>query len=162
ATEYLRWRTYLLAERGKKRVRIPDALRAVLPPKLAEPIIPAVEREFLVSELAALPTERQLISASEFEVYAAQGYEIPNVLREIGRLREITFRTAEEGTGKDCDLDRFDPYYWHLLLWNREKREVIGAYRAANTAEVIAEHGIPGLYTSTLFHYDRRLFQNMG
>ena len=162
ATEYLRWRAYLLAERGKKRVRIPDTLRAVLPPRTQAPIIAAVAKELLVSELASLPAERRLLSAAEFEVYVAQGHEIPNVLREIGRLREITFRAAAEGTGKPCDLDRFDPYYWHLFLWNQEKREIIGAYRAANTAQVIAERGIPGLYTSTLFHYDRQLFRKMG
>ena len=112
--------------------------------------------------MQALPEGRQLIDAGEFAVYAAQGREIPNVLQEIGRLREVTFRSAGEGTGKACDLDRFDEYYWHFLLWNRQKREVIGAYRAANTAEMIAQHGISGLYTSTLFHYDARLFQKMG
>jgi len=162
ATDYLRWRTYLLAERGKKRVRIPDALRSVLPQKPGKAIIPAVPAGLLSADLQSLPPSRRLIDSGEFEVYAARGREIPNVLQEIGRLREVTFRIAGEGTGKACDLDRFDQYYWHLLLWHKQKREVIGAYRAANTAEVIARHGISGLYTSTLFHYDAQLFQEMG
>jgi len=162
ATAYLRWRTYLLAERGKKRVRLPQAVRAVLSPRPAKAVIPPVATERLRADLDRLGSDRRLIEAGELEVYAAQGREIPNVLREIGRLREITFRAAGEGTGKPCDLDRFDEYYWHLLLWHREKQQVIGAYRAANTAEVIAERGIAGLYTSTLFQYDPRLFAGMG
>jgi putative hemolysin len=162
ATDYLRWRTYLLAERGKRRMHIPDALRSVLPQKPGKPIVAAVPAHLLSSELQQLPAGRRLVDAGEFEVYAAQGQEIPNLLQQIGRLREITFRAAGEGTGKSCDLDRFDEYYWHLLLWNKERQEVIGAYRAANTAEVVARHGIAGLYTSTLFHYDARLFPQMG
>ena len=162
ATQYLRWRTYLLAERGNRRVRIPDALRSVLPQKPGRAIAPAVPEGLLRADLQSLAPSRRLIEAGEFEVYAARGREIPHVLREIGRLREVTFRAAGEGTGRTCDLDRFDEYYWHLLLWSRQKREVIGAYRAANTAEVIAQHGISGLYTSTLFHYDAELFRRIG
>ena len=60
------------------------------------------------------------------------------------------------------DLDRFDRYYWHLLLWHKTKREVVGAYRAGNTAEILSERGVNGLYTSTLFHYDPRLFEKLG
>jgi putative hemolysin len=77
-------------------------------------------------------------------------------------LREITFRAAGEGTGKRLDLDRFDSYYWHLLLWNSKTKEVVGAYRVGNSAEIIAERGVEGLYTSMLFRYDERLFQKLG
>jgi putative hemolysin len=92
----------------------------------------------------------------------AQATEIPHLLQEIGRLREVTFREVGEGTGKRTDLDRFDRNYCHLLLWNKSKEELVGAYRAGNTAEIIAKHGVEGLYTSTLFRYDRRLFEKMG
>ena len=162
ATNYLRWRTYLLAERGRTRVRIPAALRSVLPVKADEPIMPALSRELPICDVEALPSERCLAENAEFAVYAAQATEIPHLLQEVGRLREITFRAAGEGTGKRTDLDRFDRYYWHLLLWHKAKQELVGAYRAANTAEVIAQHGIQGLYTSTLFQYDARLFEEMG
>jgi hypothetical protein len=84
------------------------------------------------------------------------------MLREIGRLREVTFRGAGEGTGKQRDLDRFDCYYWHVLLWHKTRRELVGAYRAGNTAEILAERGVNGLYTSTLFRYDVRLFEKLG
>jgi putative hemolysin len=162
ATEYLRWRTYLLAERGKARMRLPVALRSVFPQKEGETITPGLPRELLVCDLQALPAERCLVENGEFAVYAAQAAEIPHLLREVGRLREVTFRTAGEGTGKREDLDRFDRYYWHLLLWNKTKSGLVGAYRAGNTAEIAMEHGASGLYTSTLFRYDERLFARMG
>jgi putative hemolysin len=74
----------------------------------------------------------------------------------------LTFRRAGEGTGRSRDLDSFDDYYWHVLLWNKSKRELVGAYRAGNTAQIIAERDVTGLYTSSLFRYDRRLFQKLG
>ena len=162
ATEYLRWRTYLLAERGKKQTRLPNALRSVLPLKAAEPIRPPLPRERLAGDLDALPADRRLVENNEFVVYAAQANEVPHLLQELGRLREITFREAGEGTGKQSDLDRFDCYYWHLLLWSKTKDELVGAYRAANTAVVLARHGVDGLYTNSLFRYDKRLFDKLG
>ncbi len=86
----------------------------------------------------------------------------PTLLDELGRLREITFRAAGEGTGRSADLDQFDAYYWHLLLWNKEKQELAGAYRAGNTDEIIRSHGINGLYTNTVFRYDEQLFLKIG
>jgi putative hemolysin len=84
------------------------------------------------------------------------------LLLEVGRLREMTFRGAGEGTGKSRDLDSFDRYYWHVLLWHKAKRELVGAYRVGNTAEILAERGVNGLYTSTLFRYDEKIFQKLG
>jgi putative hemolysin len=162
ATEYLRWRTYLLAQRGKKQIRLPMALRSVLPVKPGETITPALPCELLHCDIQALPERRCLIENAEFAVYAAQASEIPHLLQEVGRLREVTFREAGEGTGKRCDLDRFDRYYWHLLLWSKAKNELVGAYRAGNTAEIVSERGVAGLYTNTLFRYDVRLFEKLG
>jgi putative hemolysin len=88
--------------------------------------------------------------------------EAPHLQQEIGRLREVTFREVGEGTGKPLDLDRFDRYYWHLLLWNKTKQELVGGYRAGSTAEILPHRGIEGLYTSTLFRYDPLLFQKLG
>jgi putative hemolysin len=162
ATEYLRWRTYLLAERGKKAAKLPQAWRSMLPQKAEDTIAPAVSPELLHRDLEALPAARCLAENGEFAVYAGRADEIPNLLEEIGRLREVTFRLAGEGTGKPTDLDTFDRYYWHLLLWSKTKRELVGAYRAVNTAEVLSGRGIKGLYTSTLFHYDAELFEKLG
>lgn len=80
------------------------------------------------------------------------------VLREIARLREITFRAVGEGSGKRRDLDRFDRYYQHLVLWSEEDLEIVGAYRLADAAAVVRERGCEGLYSHSLFHYDQEHF----
>ncbi len=116
----------------------------------------------LAEEVERLPADRCLAENGELAVYIGTAREIPQLLREVGRLRELTFRHVGEGTGKSLDLDRFDDHYWHILLWHRAKRELAGAYRAGNTAEILAERGISGLYTSTLFRYDERIFQKLG
>ncbi len=97
--------------------------------------------------------------ADEYAVCVATAQQIPHTLLEIGRLREITFRRAGEGTGHPRDLDSFDPRYEHLFVWNEEKREVVGAYRIARIDQVLARHGIRGLYTSTLFRLDPGFYE---
>jgi putative hemolysin len=83
-------------------------------------------------------------------------------LQEIGRLREITFRATNEGTGKARDLDRFDNWYTHLFVWHKTRGEIVGAYRLGITDEIVAERGTAGLYTSTLFKYRAGLVERMG
>jgi putative hemolysin len=162
ATEYLRLRTYLLSYRGKKPISFPAKMRAALPRKPQEKIAAEVPSRFVIGDIADLPAERLLVENADFCVYAARASELPHVLNELGRLREITFRAAGEGTGRGADLDQFDAHYWHLLLWNKEKQELAGAYRAGNTDEVIRAHGIKGLYTNTVFRYDEQLFLKIG
>jgi putative hemolysin len=162
ATEYLRSRTYLLSYRGKKPISLPAKMRSVLPRRPHEPIAAEVPSRFVTCDIAALPPERLLVENPDFAVYVARASELPHVLDELGRLREITFRAAGEGTGRSADLDQFDSYYWHLLLWNKQKQELAGAYRAGNTDEIIRSHGIKGLYTNTVFRYDEQLFLKIG
>jgi putative hemolysin len=162
ATEYLRWRTYLLSRRGKAETSWSTSLRSRLASKIQEPIAPAIEPDLLHAEITALPDDRCLAENGEFAVYLGKAREIPNLLLEIGRLREVTFRRAGEGVGKSRDLDSFDKYYWHVLLWHKSKRELVGAYRAGNTAEILAERGVNGLYTGTLFRYDEKIFEKLG
>ena len=162
ATEYLRLRTYLLSHRGKKPFSIPTRMRAALPRKHQERIAEEVPSRFVINDIVALPADRLLIENAEFAVYAARASELPHAIDELGRLREITFRAAGEGTGRSADLDQFDAYYWHLLLWNKEKQELAGAYRAGETDAIIRAHGIKGLYTNTVFRYDEQLFLKIG
>ena len=162
ATEYLRRRTYLLSHRGRKTLSLPSKVRSALPRKAQDPIAPAVPQSFIIDDVNALPAGRLLIETAEFAVYAARAPELPHLLEELGRLREITFRAAGEGTGRSADLDHFDAYYWHLLLWNKQKQELAGAYRAGNTDEIIRKHGVKGLYTHTVFRYDEQLFLKIG
>jgi putative hemolysin len=162
ATEYLRWRTYLLARRGRPEKSWPAAVQSRIASPVQEPIAAAEPAELLSSELNSLPADRCLAESGDLAVYLAKADETPRTLQELGRLREVTFRMAGEGTGKRRDLDRFDLYYWHVLLWHKTKQELVGAYRAGNTAEILAERGVAGLYTSTLFRYDERIFQKIG
>lgn len=75
------------------------------------------------------------------------------IMREIGRLREMAFRMVGEGTGRRRDIDGYDQDYLHLVLWDDDDLEIVGAYRFAQTQKIIDEKGVKGLYTSTLFDY---------
>jgi putative hemolysin len=86
-------------------------------------------------------------------IFLHSSQESSPVIREIGRLREITFRAVEEGTGRRRDIDRFDSYYQHLILWDEHDLEIAGAYRFAAAGEVIAKHSLAGLYTHSLFNF---------
>ncbi len=160
--EYLRWRTYLLARRKRPQNSWSLAVRSTISRRVQEPVAAAGPSEDLVEELNRLPVDRCLIENAELAVYLAKANEAPRMLEELGRLREITFRTAGEGTGKKRDLDRFDAYYWHVLLWHKGKQELVGAYRAGDTQKILAELGINGLYTSTLFRFDESVFEKIG
>ena len=162
ATDYLRWRTYLLARRRRHGTSWPSLVHSKISASVQKPVASAEPAEKLAQELSQLAAARCLSESGDLAVYLAQADEIPGMLRELGRLREATFRLAGEGTGKGRDLDCFDRYYWHVLLWHKGKRELVGAYRAGNTAEILAEHGVNGLYTSTLFRYDARVFEKLG
>jgi putative hemolysin len=159
ATRYLRWRTYLLAGRSEPMGFRSMKWTAVFPARRQEPVVPAVVTSSLRVEVSAL---LPIAENRDFSVYIAEGQKVPLLLQELGRLREITFRAAGEGTGRESDLDRFDPYYKHLLLWSKAKQELAGAYRMGATADILPQFGTGGLYTSTLFRYDQRLFDQLG
>lgn len=162
ASEYLRWRIDLLARRGRSIPSWPVAMRSKIAVKVQQAIAVPECAPSLSAELNSLPSQRTLVESGELSAYLAWANEIPRVMQELGRLREFTFRAAGEGTGKPRDLDRFDRYYSHILLWNSRKQELVGAYRAGNTAEILAQHGAKGLYTSTLFRYNPRFFEKLG
>ena len=119
---------------------------------LVEPIDP-VDGASMAAEIAELPDASRLAESNDLAVYVAEANRIPNLLREIGRLREITFRQVGEGTGKSADLDFFDDHYRHLFLWNNEKKELVGAYRLGLVDRIIDKFGPGGLYTHQLFRF---------
>ena len=162
ATQYLRWRTYLLARRKKRSASWQLDLRTRFATKIQKSLAAPLDADLLDREIQNLPEDRRLAENGDLAVYIATAREIPNTLLEIGRLREFTFRAVGEGTGHSRDLDNFESYYSHLLLWNKEKRELVGGYRAGYTAEILRDRGIAGLYTSTLFRYDESLFEKLG
>lgn len=155
--DYLRLRTYVLMSRSAVASEKRVAKNTVELP-IAEPLY----RESLEQDIQMLPPEALLLETDDCAVYCATAQQIPRLLHEIGRLREITFRAAGEGTGKSIDLDRFDHHYLHLLLWNKKARELMGSYRIGRADEILKKYGKGGLYTSTLFKYHRALLQQMG
>ncbi len=92
------------------------------------------------------------------QVFWARASQIPYVLREVGRLREITFREAGEGTGESIDLDLFDSHYHHLILWQKKTLEVVGSYRLGPTDLILSRYGKKGLYTTSLFKFHNDFF----
>jgi putative hemolysin len=160
-TDYLRWRTYLLASREPFRPRTALPLgRKMETPR--EPIAAPLPAAAVADEVAGLAGECLLNRSGGLEAYLASATEIPKVLHELGRLRELTFRAAGEGTGKALDLDEFDAHYLHLFIWNARKQEVVGAYRLARTDVVRGNLGVRGLYTATLFRYSDPFLDRMG
>ena len=154
--EYLRWRTYLLKNREefKPRTARPLFARKTVAP---QPVATPVQPDLMVSEISKLPPAQVLATSGELTAYISFAAQTPNVLREIGRLREITFRAAGEGTGKSSDTDRFDAHYLHLFLWNERSQEIAGSYRLCGT-----EVGPERLYTATLFPYRHAFLHNLG
>lgn len=145
---YLRQRTYLLGGRVQRH-----GMR-LFPPRL-QGLIPAVNPRLLAQNINDLHPECKLFENGEYSAYAVRAAEIPDVLDEIGRLREITFRRVGEGSGKSSDVDRFDSEYRHLFLWNQQTREVVGAYRMGLVDRIVSRNGIQGLYTHTLFRFGK-------
>jgi putative hemolysin len=157
--KYLRFRSYLLAERETHRTRRFITLN---PPMLPlDPIIAPVPSDILAREIACLSPSCKLIAAGGFEVYIAAAAQIPSCLREIGRLREATFRAVGEGTGNAIDLDAFDDYYSHLFMWNTARQEIVGSYRLGLTDKIRTQYGVRGLYTRTLFKFDDELMDKI-
>ena len=129
---------------------------------MEQDIIQPVDKELLKSELTP---ERQLrmINKSNNEIYIVDAHNAPNVLREIGRLREIVFREAGGGTGKEVDLDEFDicdNCYKQLIVWNPQEEEIIGGYRYLLGSDVEFDaNGQPILATSHMFHFSDKFIK---
>lgn len=163
ATEYLRCRTYVLDEdRVSKGGPVPLFFQRMAPARKARPIVAAMPHDALAAEIGRLPASRRLCESGGLTALLGTAQELPNVVREIGRLREIVFRRVGEGAGRAIDLDAFDRHYLHLFLWNAAAREIAGAYRLGPTPDILPRHGIRGLYTSTLFRYRKDFFDRLG
>lgn len=148
---YLRAKTYSLGSGLQVRHELFKPLRFPKRPKdIAEP----VPTDAIVQEIAAIDDLR-INQQAEFDLFLAPSHRIPSILRELGRLREVTFRAVGEGTNKAIDLDEFDIYYDHLFLWDRQKQRIAGAYRIGDGRRIMSRYGKRGFYTTTLFRMDR-------
>jgi len=83
------------------------------------------------------------------------------VLKEIGRLREISFRRVKEGVNKKRDTDKYDKYYKHIVLWDEDDLEIVGSYRVGNSKEILKKYGFDGFYTNTLFEFQNEFIPHL-
>lgn len=121
-----------------------------------ESIITQTQLNVFAKEVATLAREQLITERGKFQVYMAKATDIPLILQEIGRLRELTFRAVGEGTGKDIDLDEFDNYYYNLFIWDTEAERIVGGYRVGLGDEIIKNHGLNGFYINSLFDVDQQ------
>ena len=161
-SSFIRKKTYMLSnvfERPKILKNISSNIKIKKPPKK---IITPVDRLLMRTEVEDLRAkDHRLLESKNYEVYLAPAANIPNILIEIGRLREITFREIGEGTNKAIDLDKFDRYYQHMFLWDREAECLVGAYRMGLGRDVYEAYGINGFYLQDLFRFEPELHKMM-
>jgi len=148
--DFLRARTYALGTGIEEEKKLFNPINLFKIKKKPEPIVEETSRESLTEEIAQLEAYR-VWTEKQYEVYISPTANIPNVLREIGRLREITFREVGEGTNKKIDLDNYDIYYHHLFIWDKELQNIVGAYRIGKGDEILNTMGKRGFYLSELF-----------
>ena len=165
--DYLRLKTYLLKSTIPPKPTPPRPSLSI--PQLfckknrkQQPLIAPIPQAVLAAEIDALPDSACLLSYKHYTVYVTEASAIPQTLREIGRLREQSFRGVQDGTGLSCDLDRFDSYYKHLFLWNGAQRNIIGAYRIGRVQPILNRYGPKGLYPSTLYRFKEPFFEKIG
>jgi len=162
-SEFLRKKTYMLANPFEKDTKLIDTATASLKiNKAPKQIVTAANEAKMIDEVATLRnSDCRLLQSKNYEVFFARAKEIPNVLHEIGRLREITFREVGEGTNESIDLDKFDQYYHHMFLWDDETKRIAGAYRMGLGSEIYPKYGIEGFYLNDLFRFEPELHDMM-
>jgi putative hemolysin len=148
--DFLRARTYALGTSLEQERKLFNPISLFKIAKTPKEIIPETPRADIVDEITQLETYK-VWTEKNYEVYIAPTSSIPNILREIGRLREITFRQVGEGTNKKIDLDNYDIYYHHLFIWDKDQQNIVGAYRIGKGDEILDTMGRRGFYLSELF-----------
>jgi len=160
-SEFLRKKTYMLANPFEKETKLLDTSNLKIPRSPKQIAMPA-NHEQIVNEVNALrQTDCRLLQSKNYEVFFTEANHIPNILHELGRLREITFREVGEGTNQSLDLDQFDQYYHHMFLWDDDTKEIAGAYRMGLGAEIFPKYGIDGFYLQELFRFEPELYDMM-
>jgi putative hemolysin len=161
-SEFIRRKTYMLANAFDKPKILDNIQSSLKVPKPPKSIVTPVNTEDMAKEVEALnELDYRLLKSKNYEVYLSPAKQIPNILREIGRLREITFREVGEGTNEAIDLDKFDSYYNHMFLWDADKQLIAGAYRMGLGSKIFEKFGIDGFYLQDLFRFEPELYKMM-
>lgn len=119
-----------------------------------DPIAAPQDPDIIKAEISSLPAKNLLCRQAEFEVWIAQTPLIPVTMLEIGRLREITFRSVNEGTGRQADTDEYDLYYDQLIIWDAREGRIAGGYRLGRGDRIFSRYGKEGFYINSLFRID--------
>ncbi len=154
---FLRARTYALGTGLEEEKKLFNPRNIFKIKKLPEAFAPEMDGAILEKEVEPLRDTYRVWQEKNYEVFIAPTSVIPNVIREIGRLREITFREIGEGTNKSVDLDEYDIYYHHLFIWDTEAKLIVGAYRIGLGDEIFYSQGKNGFYLNELFKIKEQL-----
>jgi putative hemolysin len=160
-SEFLRKKTYMLANPFEKDSKLLDTASLKIPKAPKKIVTPASEPKMIDEVNALRGSDCRLLQSKNYEVFFATAKSIPNILHEIGRLREITFREVGEGTNESIDLDKFDQYYHHMFLWDDETKRIAGAYRMGLGSEIYPKYGLEGFYLNDLFRFEPELHDMM-
>ena len=164
-SEFLRRKTYMLANSFNEESKLLSSQNLNLNlklPKNPKQIVKPANQDKILEEIEVLKNgEYRLLQSKNYMVFLAQADVIPNILHEIGRLREITFRAVGEGTNESIDLDQFDNYYHHMFLWDDDTQQIAGAYRMGFGSEIFPKYGIEGFYLQELFRFEPELYDMM-
>ena len=164
-SEFLRRKTYMLSNsfNEKSKMLSPQNLALNLKtPKVPKEIVFPANLEKMIAEVEQLKaTDCRFFQSKNYEVFFTKASNIPTILHEIGRLREITFREVGEGTNESIDTDKYDQYYHHMFLWDDNTKRVAGAYRMGLGSEIYPKYGMEGFYLNDLFRFDSELHDMM-
>ena len=129
-----------------------------------KPIIEPIDTNLIIAELTPERFLRKTNKCNN-EIYIIDAHNEPNTMRELGRLREIAFRAAGGGTGKECDIDEFDVMpvpCRQLIVWNPAEKEIIGGYRFILGHDIAFDaNGVPQIATSHMFHFSEHFLRDM-
>lgn len=148
--DFLRAKTYALGARLEDEKKIFNPRNIFRVNKVPKPIVEEIDKQILEKEVENLG-EYKIWTEKNYEVYISPCAALPNIIKEIGRLREITFRAIGEGTNKSSDLDEYDIYYNHLFIWDKDANLIVGAYRIGKGDEIFYSMGKSGFYLNELF-----------
>jgi putative hemolysin len=153
---FLRAKTYALGatEETNRKIKFELNLRKLSKP---EELIDAVSPTAMAQEIEGIRSKTHLFNYDNFEVHIASYGDIPNIMREISRLREIVFRSVGEGTNHSCDTDEYDLHYKHLFVWDKEAQKLAGSYRLGEGDVLFKKFGVKGFYLSQLFKMSKEM-----